>query len=88
VPKAAHRAGLQPLDLGSSPYCYVLQGYALTECKPVTCPPVSSSLLRPGSVGVAVGPVVAVMGDDGLPRHTNATGEMLPCAPWSWVGVS
>ena len=65
------------VDLAAWFSATILQGYALTECMPVTCPPASTSLIRPGSVGVPVGPTVAVLGDDGDVRSLNASGEIL-----------
>lgn len=41
--------------------CNVLPSYGMTECMPITSPPASYQLEKPGTSGVAVGPEVAIL---------------------------
>lgn len=45
--------------------CCVLPCYGMTECMPVSSPPLVHPVLHPASSGQVVGPYVRVMGGDG-----------------------
>lgn len=53
----------------------------MTECMPVTCPLVSDPLGKPGSVGVACGPQLAVMTDAGLGCTAGEVGQVMIRGP-------
>ncbi|GKY96221.1 hypothetical protein MPSEU_000582000 [Mayamaea pseudoterrestris] len=44
----------------------VLPSYGMTECMPITSPPATYQLEKPGTSGVAVGPEVAIYDVDGM----------------------
>ncbi|KAI7153059.1 acetyl-CoA synthetase-like protein [Hortaea werneckii] len=48
-----------------STQCTVLPSYGMTECMPISTPPLNYCLDRPGTSGISVGPELAVMGGDG-----------------------
>jgi len=41
--------------------CHVLPSYGMTECMPITSPPATYQLEKPGTSGVSVGPEVAIL---------------------------
>ncbi|RKO85156.1 hypothetical protein BDK51DRAFT_9777, partial [Blyttiomyces helicus] len=41
----------------------VLPSYGMTECMPISTPPIGYALERPGTSGVSVGPEIAIFGD-------------------------
>jgi acyl-coenzyme A synthetase/AMP-(fatty) acid ligase/acyl carrier protein len=41
--------------------CYVLPSYGMTECMPISSPPSTYELTKPGTSGVPVGPQVAIL---------------------------
>ena len=51
----------------------VLASYGMTECMPISAPPMNYNLERPGTSGLGIGPEVAVLGgvDNHLPNHTK-----------------
>ena len=53
----------------------------MTECMPVTCPLASDPLGKPGSVGVACGPQLAVMTDAGLGCPAGEVGQVMIRGP-------
>jgi acyl-CoA synthetase (AMP-forming)/AMP-acid ligase II len=44
----------------------VLPSYGMTECMPISCPPVDYQLDRPGTSGRAVGPELSIRQDEAL----------------------
>lgn len=50
----------------------VLPSYGMTECMPISTPPLDYALDRPGTSGVSVGPDIAILGgnEDYLPAYT------------------
>ena len=44
----------------------VLPSYGMTECMPITSPPASYQLEKPGTSGVAVGPEIAILNMDNM----------------------
>lgn len=55
----------------------VLPSYGMTECMPISAPPLSYRLERPGTSGKALGPQLAIMGDTGNLLSSNETGEIV-----------
>lgn len=53
--------------------CTVLPSYGMTECMPISTPPMDYKLERPGTSGVGVGPEISILDGAGsqLPYHTN-----------------
>ncbi|KAK0724139.1 hypothetical protein B0H67DRAFT_483049 [Lasiosphaeris hirsuta] len=45
--------------------CIVLPSYGMTECMPISTPPIDYKLDRPGTSGIAVGPELAILGAEG-----------------------
>ncbi|KAI7099510.1 acetyl-CoA synthetase-like protein [Hortaea werneckii] len=50
-------------------HCTVLPSYGMTECMPISTPPLSYCLDRPGTSGISVGPELAVI--DGHGQRVN-----------------
>ncbi|KAI7490736.1 acetyl-CoA synthetase-like protein [Hortaea werneckii] len=46
-------------------HCTVLPSYGMTECMPISTPPLDYCLDRPGTSGISVGPELAVMDGNG-----------------------
>ena len=60
----------------------VIQGYGMTEASPVlTTTPLPPRPRKPGSVGVAVGATVAILGEDGRLLPSDAEGEVVARGP-------
>ena len=53
--------------------CNVLPSYGMTECMPISTPPVDYSLGRPGTSGISAGPEICILDevDSYLPSHTT-----------------
>ena len=71
--------GLLPslaLQLQQSFGCIVLPSYGMTECMPISTPPLSYVLDRPGTSGVSVGPEIAILDSRGLRLPTNEIGRI------------
>ena len=53
--------------------CTVLPSYGMTECMPISTPPMDYKMDRPGTSGVSVGPEISILdgADINLPHHTN-----------------
>ena len=57
--------------------CPVVESYGMTEAThQMTSNPLPPRARKPGSVGIAAGPDVAVLGEDGRPLPAGATGEV------------
>ena len=55
----------------------VIQGYGMTEVGTIAQNPLPPMPRKPGSVGVSVGPDIAIIGDDGRFVPANVTGEIV-----------
>lgn len=53
-------------------HCTVLPSYGMTECMPISTPPLNYKLDRPGTSGISVGPDMAILdgNDNVLPKDT------------------
>lgn len=53
--------------------CTVLPSYGMTECMPISTPPMDYKMDRPGTSGVSVGPEISILdgADIHQPHHTN-----------------
>ncbi|MFC6788941.1 acyl--CoA ligase [Methylobacterium komagatae] len=60
----------------------VVEAYGMTEAAhQMACNPLPPKTNRPGSVGLAAGPEIAVVGSDGEPLPTGETGEIVIRGP-------
>ncbi|KAJ1551606.1 hypothetical protein HK096_007049 [Nowakowskiella sp. JEL0078] len=61
----------------------ILPSYGMTECMPITTPPIGYSLERPGTSGISVGPEIAILGDDDRKKPPGEIGYIcvrgVPC---------
>jgi amino acid adenylation domain-containing protein len=55
----------------------VIEGYGMTEACLITCNPLPTRQRKAGSVGVAAGPEVAIMNEDGVFLPTGERGEIV-----------
>jgi acyl-CoA synthetase (AMP-forming)/AMP-acid ligase II len=55
----------------------ILQGYGLTEAGPIALNPLPPGRRKPASVGVSVGPEIAVVDEDGNRLQPNENGEVV-----------
>ena len=53
--------------------CTVLPSYGMTECMPISTPPINYRSDRPGTSGLSVGPEIYILdeADNRLPSHTT-----------------
>ena len=56
--------------------CVVLPSYGMTECMPISTPPLNYALDRPGTSGVSVGPEIAILDSGGLRLPINEIGRI------------
>ncbi|POS87514.1 hypothetical protein EPUL_002323, partial [Erysiphe pulchra] len=56
--------------------CTVLPSYGMTECMPISTPPLNYNLERPGTSGISCGPDVAILNNDGTPLTTGEIGHI------------
>ena len=56
--------------------CTILPGYGMTECMPISCPPLTYNLERKGSSGRPAGPQVAILDGNGKPAATGTQGNI------------
>lgn len=56
--------------------CTVLPSYGMTECMPISTPPLDYMLERPGTSGVPCGPEVAIIGSENLPLSAGKIGRI------------
>ncbi|KAK4503390.1 hypothetical protein PRZ48_004305 [Zasmidium cellare] len=54
--------------------CTVLPSYGMTECMPISTPPLNYRLEKTGTSGISVGPEIAIL--DGRDRPQSAQGEV------------
>ncbi|KAI8799704.1 acetyl-CoA synthetase-like protein [Cladochytrium replicatum] len=55
----------------------VLPSYGMTECMPISTPPIGYALERPGTSGVSVGPEIAIFGGDDKPVQSGTIGNIV-----------
>jgi acyl carrier protein len=55
-------------------HCIILPSYGMTECMPISAPPLDFDLEPPGTVGFACGPEIIIMGRDAQPLGINEIG--------------
>lgn len=53
-----------------------LPTYSMTECMPITSPPLGYSLLKPGSVGLSIGVSLRIVADDGQQLPPGEVGDV------------
>ncbi|KAH6845794.1 hypothetical protein B0I37DRAFT_435284 [Chaetomium sp. MPI-CAGE-AT-0009] len=56
--------------------CPVLPSYGMTECMPISTPPIDYCLDRPGTSGLPTGPEVAISSTEGAPLPTRSVGHI------------
>lgn len=56
--------------------CVVLPSYGMTECMPISAPPLDYNLKRPGTVGFACGPEIKILDHDAKPVGRNEIGRI------------
>ncbi|RMY10562.1 hypothetical protein D0868_03634 [Hortaea werneckii] len=56
--------------------CTVLPSYGMTECMPISTPPLSYCLDRPGTSGISIGPELAVIDGNGQRVNHGAVGRI------------
>ncbi|KAJ2891879.1 putative peroxisomal-coenzyme A synthetase [Zalerion maritima] len=56
--------------------CTVLPSYGMTECMPISTPPLSYALTRPGTSGVTTGPEIAILSPSSSPLPPRAVGHI------------
>ncbi|MCJ1382767.1 hypothetical protein MMC17_005880 [Xylographa soralifera] len=56
--------------------CIVLPSYGMTECMPISTPPLCYQLDRSGTSGVSVGPEIAILDTNGLRLQNSEVGRI------------
>jgi acyl-CoA synthetase (AMP-forming)/AMP-acid ligase II/acetyltransferase-like isoleucine patch superfamily enzyme/acyl carrier protein len=56
--------------------CPVLPSYGMTECMPISTPPINYKLDRPGTSGVSVGPELAILDATGKRESASKVGRI------------
>lgn len=56
--------------------CIVLPSYGMTECMPISTPPLNYNLERPGTSGISCGPDVAIFNSKNMPLFTGEIGHI------------
>ncbi|CZR56254.1 related to coenzyme a synthetase [Phialocephala subalpina] len=56
--------------------CTVLPSYGMTECMPISTPPLDYNLDRPGTSGISCGPEMTIMDDEDRPLPADKTGRI------------
>jgi acyl-CoA synthetase (AMP-forming)/AMP-acid ligase II len=56
--------------------CCVLPSYGMTECMPISSPPLGYALDRPGTSGLLCGPYARVYDPDGNPKPAGEVGDV------------
>ena len=59
----------------------VLPSYGMTECMPISCPPLGYALERPGTSGRPIGPEIGIMDDRGNLCSTGSIGNIMVRGP-------
>ncbi|KAK6384161.1 hypothetical protein LTR65_009829 [Meristemomyces frigidus] len=60
----------------ASAQCTVLPSYGMTECMPISTPPLDYSLDRTGTSGASVGPEISIMDGNDQPMETGTVGRI------------
>merc|ERR1719399_1537863 len=61
--------------------CTVLPGYGMTECMPISCPPIDYNLERVGTSGQPCGPELAILRDNGEAANQGTIGHICVRGP-------
>jgi acyl-CoA synthetase (AMP-forming)/AMP-acid ligase II/acetyltransferase-like isoleucine patch superfamily enzyme/acyl carrier protein len=61
--------------------CTVLPSYGMTECMPISTPPLSYNLDRPGTSGISTGPELAILDDSEQIMAPNLIGRVCVRGP-------
>ncbi|KAH7025947.1 uncharacterized protein B0I36DRAFT_293654 [Microdochium trichocladiopsis] len=56
--------------------CVVLPSYGMTECMPISTPPIDYKLDRPGTSGISVGPELTVLDGNERPSRIGSVGRV------------
>ena len=56
--------------------CTVLPSYGMTECMPISTPPLDYRLERTGTSGISVGPDIAIFDEGGVPVEDSTVGRI------------
>ncbi|KAJ3148312.1 hypothetical protein HDU86_007494 [Geranomyces michiganensis] len=56
--------------------CTVLPSYGMTECMPISTPPLNYTLDRPGTSGVSVGPEISILDGNYAPETLGSIGRI------------
>jgi acyl-CoA synthetase (AMP-forming)/AMP-acid ligase II len=64
----------------------IVQGYGMTEAGTIAQNPLPPAPRKPGSVGISVGPDIAIIGDGGAFQPANITGEIVVRGPATMSG--
>lgn len=56
--------------------CTILPSYGMTECMPISSPPLNHILDRPGTSGISAGPEIAILGPSGDRLSAQAVGRI------------
>lgn len=78
---AAHLSHEDAKELRAIFNCQVLPTYSMTECMPITQPPLNYDLGKAGSVGVALASSMRIVGDDGEAVACGSIGEVCISGP-------
>jgi len=76
--------GLLPslaLDMRAAYGCTVLPGYGMTECMPISAPPLDYQLDREGTSGRSVGPELSIFDDEGKAVAPRTVGNIVVRGP-------
>jgi acetyltransferase-like isoleucine patch superfamily enzyme len=63
------------------PKSVVLPSYGMTECMPISTPPLTYNLERPGTSGIAVGPEIGIIDDRGIFLPSGEVGNIVVRGP-------
>lgn len=64
----------------------VLPSYGMTECMPISCPPMGYALERPGTSGRSIGPEIGIIDDSGNLCPSGAVGNIMVRGPLVLTG--
>jgi len=56
--------------------CAIMPCYGMTECLPITAPPLNYALERPGTSGFSAGPELAILDDKGVAQFPHTVGRI------------
>ncbi|SZF00454.1 unnamed protein product [Blumeria hordei] len=64
------------LKLQNTFCCTILPSYGMTECMPISTPPLDYALGRPGTSGISCGPEIAIMDDENKSLSSGEIGRV------------